>query len=202
MNSDKSDKAANRSGLPWLVPLLVILIGAFVLARRGFFDSDGSGKSSPAVGRPAPELSLVELSPAMSTVDVSSADVVLLHFWGTWCPPCRLEYPELVEMAAQFEDDPAFRFLPVSCPNGQETVESLQQQTTRYFQRQSIDSPAFADPRGITRRSVAERLAQNTFYFPTSILIDPDGRIAGVWEGYAPGTVAEIESAIRRLLNR
>ena len=155
-----------------------------------------------AVGKPGPELDLVELADGLSLTPIARPDgqVVLLHFWGTWCPPCQKEYPQLVELASKFEREKTFRFVPVSCEGQPDTFEGLWDKTSQYFVSQGLTSPAYADPRGVTRRSVAERLAQPSLYFPTSILIDARGKIAGVWEGYTPETVSQIEGAVRTLL--
>ncbi len=34
-----------------------------------------------------------------SFADVTKGKVVLLNFWGTWCPPCRMEIPDLVKLS-------------------------------------------------------------------------------------------------------
>jgi hypothetical protein len=90
----------------------------------------------------------------------------------------------------------------VSCEGGRgETFNDLRKKTSDYFLSEGIDGPAFADPQGITRRSTAERLERGSMSYPTSLVIGPDGQIAGVWEGYAPGAVDQMESLIERLLD-
>lgn len=68
----------------------------------------------PAAGTPAPEKT--EGKPAnldltlkdMHGKDVRLADykgdVILLNVWATWCGPCQLEIPELVETYAKYKD--------------------------------------------------------------------------------------------------
>lgn len=182
--------------------MLPIAIVAAVLVLLAV--SRSSSPDHAAVGKPAPDVDLVRLDDDLDLLPVTPPDdqVVLLHFWGTWCPPCQQEYPHLVEMASRYADSDAFRFLPVTCEGQPETFDNLWAETAGYFRRTGVESPAYADPRGLTRRSTAERLDQPSLYYPTSVLIDTQGNIAGVWEGYRPDTVEEIETTLRGLLDR
>ena len=37
-------------------------------------------------------------------MDAYKGKVVLLNFWGTWCPPCRLEIPGFIELQNTYRD--------------------------------------------------------------------------------------------------
>ncbi len=157
-----------------------------------------------ALGKPAPRLDLIRLGDTMEMNDLTiplQDRVTLLHFWGTWCSPCRAEYPRLVEVVSKLESDERFQFVPVSCQGSSgETLHGLWKKTSAFLMQESINSPAFADPRGVTRMSLADRFEQPHLYFPTSVLIRSDGKIAGVWEGYTESGVDEIEELAKRLI--
>ncbi len=163
-----------------------------------------SGPDSPAIGKPGPRMDLVRLAsnPLEGRVDtLRRGEVALIHFWGTWCGPCKMEYPELAEMVKDLEQNEKFRFLSVSCEAGRgETFEVLRQKTEDYFSSEGIAGAVYADPQGTTRLSTAQRLGRNEMFYPTSIVVDADGNIAGVWEGYAPGSVDEMKLLVKRLL--
>ena len=184
----------------WLIPLALILVVLVIAGRRNALVPGGD---SPSIGKPAPQIDLVSLSADLQlpAYQWQPGRVTLLHFWGTWCGPCMMEYPQLSEMAGQFRLDERFDFVPVTCEYGSgETFEGLWNKTHEYLQSNRIDSAAYADPRGVTRRSAAERLQRDSLFYPTSMLIDHQGEIAGVWEGYTPDAVDQIKVVTDRLI--
>lgn len=61
----------------------------------------GSGSSVSGV---APALSLVNVAGGKTDLAELHGQVVVVNFWGTWCPPCREEIPEISEWSAEHPD--------------------------------------------------------------------------------------------------
>ncbi len=200
---DSDSPPSARRGWPILpVALLILVAGIFVVSRSQF--ASRSGQTHEAIGKPAPELHLMRLStePFPEIIrSVPQSKVVLVHFWGTWCGPCKVEYPHLAMMAEVMQSDDHFRFLSVSCEGGPETFEGLRTKTIDYLETIDASTEVYADPDGRTRHSALERLSQPHIYYPTSIVIDREGKIRGVWEGYSENGVDEMRSMIESLLD-
>jgi len=57
-----------------------------------------------ALGEPAPNFSVLDVSNRMvSLSDYRGRKVVLLDFWATWCPPCRMEMITLDSLQKKFK---------------------------------------------------------------------------------------------------
>jgi cytochrome c biogenesis protein CcmG/thiol:disulfide interchange protein DsbE len=95
--------------------------------------------------------------------------VVLVNFWATWCPPCRVETPALVDLHANYADR-GFTIAGI-------TMDDEPQDAV----------PAFVSKYGISypilTPTVQLSLIDRVEALPTSILIDKSGRIARTYVG-------------------
>jgi cytochrome c biogenesis protein CcmG/thiol:disulfide interchange protein DsbE len=66
--------------------------------------ADAMLTSSPLLGKPAPEFKLEDLSGKPVTLADYKGKALLINFWATWCGPCKLETPWIVELRNQYAD--------------------------------------------------------------------------------------------------
>lgn len=48
---------------------------------------------------------------------------IFLHFWATWCPPCRNELPDLQKIYDEYNSKVDFLF--ISCDNEKRTIDTF-----------------------------------------------------------------------------
>ena len=66
-------------------------------------DSANEGANiSPLVGKPAPAFILTDLSGNKVSLSNFKGKAVLINFWATWCGPCKLETPWIVELRNKY----------------------------------------------------------------------------------------------------
>jgi thiol-disulfide isomerase/thioredoxin len=87
-----------------IVLTVAALIGVTVYADRATRLSSNHkvalrGDSSE---KPAPEIKLKDLDGKDVTLSDYKGQVVLLNFWATWCDPCRVEIPWLIDLQAKY----------------------------------------------------------------------------------------------------
>jgi thiol-disulfide isomerase/thioredoxin len=111
--------------------------------------------------------------------------VVLLNFWATWCPPCREEIPELIDLETRYKD----RFLVIGISmDDPEDVGRVK----RFSEKEGVNYPIVMASREIlTEYGGVPAL-------PTSFVVNTDGKIVQKHVGLYPTFVYETE--LRSLL--
>ncbi|MCP4260630.1 MAG: DUF4432 family protein [Planctomycetes bacterium] len=56
-------------------------------------------------GKPAPNFTVTDLAGKKHQLSDYRGKKVLIVFWTTWCAPCRLEIPHLIELRKTFDED-------------------------------------------------------------------------------------------------
>jgi cytochrome c biogenesis protein CcmG/thiol:disulfide interchange protein DsbE len=195
----RAEKTGCLGGVAFAAVLLAVVAAALAFAMIRWRAAVPRALTRPAVGQRLPRLQLQPLTGGGKPVglDGLAGRIVLLNFWGTWCPACLAELPDMAWIAEKFRNRPDFSFLAVSC--GQTLPEDLGQlrlDTTTLLFSEHIPMPTYADPGGITRRSVDRIVGLKTL--PLTLILDRGGVIRGVWVGRA--SKGELEELIGQLL--
>ncbi|HEX3821648.1 MAG TPA: cytochrome c biogenesis protein CcdA [Candidatus Sulfotelmatobacter sp.] len=85
--------------------LVVVAVVAAAMLYFGVHMSRGEGNEAPPIlGKttPAPDFTLESLDGQSVTLSGLRGKAVLLNFWATWCGPCKIETPWLVELQDQY----------------------------------------------------------------------------------------------------
>ncbi len=105
-------------------------------------------------------------------------------------------------MLKGYQANPRVDFLSVTCgPSGDEPVQDLWAQTGKFYESNDIeDLPTFSDPTAATQMATVDVLSEPGMLYPTTMIIGPDSRIAGVWLGYDEKAIDKMKSLIDELL--
>jgi len=154
--------------------ILVGLAGsAYCYPERAFLDRSGK------------DFSLKDLSSKKVHLSDFKGKVVLINFFATWCPPCRLEIPELVEIYNQNKKK-GLIILGVS----------LDMEKAPFVLKGFVRDMKIPYPILIGTQEVAERYEVSGI--PTTVVINKDGKIHKRFKGLVP--TEHLETAIKALL--
>jgi cytochrome c biogenesis protein CcmG/thiol:disulfide interchange protein DsbE len=129
----------------------------------------------------APEVTLKDLDGKEVSLSQMKGKVVLVNFWATWCEPCRVEIPWLIEMQQKYGAK-GFTVLGIAMDDEGRSVVAPFVQKER-FEVAGGDKAQMNYPIVIGNDAAADKFG-GLFGYPTSVLIDKDGkqikRITGI----------------------
>ena len=153
--------------------------------QKGYVSGDGAVESIPAAKRGAPvELTGELLDGTKWDIASTRGKVLVLNVWGSWCAPCVAEAPDLQKTWAGIQADqvPA-QFLGID------------------FREDPARGAAFATKAGITYPSLSDEsgvtilaLQGKAPTVPTTLVLDPEGRIAARVNG--PATASTLRGLV------
>ena len=133
---------------------------------------NSAGKSN-AAGKPAPEVTLKDLDGKDLSLGQYKGKVVLVNFWATWCEPCQVEIPWLIEMQQKYAAK-GFTVLGIAMDEDGARVVSPWVNKERFDVNGSKSQMNY--PIVIGNDSAADKFG-GLLGYPTSILVTRDGKI-------------------------
>ncbi|MFY9553956.1 MAG: redoxin domain-containing protein [Blastocatellia bacterium] len=133
----------------------------------------------------APEFSVTTSEGEYLALEDLRGKVVLLDFWGTWCPPCVASVPSLRSLHKRFEKEPAFVMIGISSDSEGEKWRAFIAENKMVW-RQHWD------------RDHRVQRAFNVRAFPTYILIDGEGIVRFRSIGSSWERTGTLDDAIRK----
>lgn len=172
---------------PLRLLLAVLLLGPALSAcahagstgDKGYVDGQGVLTRLPVAQRrtPGPVSGRTLEGRRVSLSDYRGRTVVL-NVWGSWCPPCRKEAPTLAAAARALHRDGVV-FLGIN------TRDASPEQGLAFQRRYRVPYPSLYDPAG--RTLLAFRGTLTPTAIPSTVVIDPRGRVAASVLGEVPG---------------
>jgi peroxiredoxin len=127
------------------------------------------------VEKPAPDFSALTLDGrTVSLADFRGQKKVVVAFWASWCGPCRLEMPSLIQFYKNNHSDSSdFEILAVS-------IDEDPKDAANFATAMKLNFPVLVDP----RQKMAN--AYGVEGIPTMFIIDKAGKVIFGRAGYDP----------------
>ena len=138
------------------------------------------------IGKTAPDFTLKSMAGPNLKLSEMTGNVVLINFWASWCGPCREEMPLLNALHKKYEPL-GFTVLGV---NVEEDVNAAK----GFLKNFPVDFPVLLD-----NTNQVSKLYQ-VIAMPTSVVVDRDGNMRYLHQGYKSGDEAKYQQMVKKLV--
>ncbi len=189
-----------RSVLPFVISGIVLVgIGLGLVYMKTRDQGNAQYASSKAGGqlsgfirletpREMPEINFTDAKGGPLKLAAWKGRVVLLNIWATWCPPCRKEMPTLNRLQEELGGKD-FEVVALSVDKGGPDVPE------RYLRKYK-----FSALKVYNDKAIAVRRKLGIRGYPTTLLIDRQGREVGRLAGPAEWDSDEFKTLIREII--
>ena len=155
----------------------ILLMPLFILCACGRVRSEAASA--------APDVSLRDMDGKVVAISGFKGKVIILDFFATWCPPCRQEIPDFVELQKQYGAQ-AFTMVGVSLTPASDVRP--------FAEKAGINYPILID------NDEASKAYGPIRSIPTTFVIDKEFNIVKKYIGYT--SKETFESDIKELLSK
>ncbi|NOZ03571.1 MAG: TlpA family protein disulfide reductase [FCB group bacterium] len=171
---------------------LMVFLGVFIFNGCGQGQKEESAANEPLALatkaksiRPsgavkAPDFTLATVEGDWVTLKSLRGKVVLLNFWGTWCPPCRKEIPDFVKLYDKYNED-GLEIVGITLTSGSPS------DIKKFMEEYNMNYIVLTDIKGNETQMVTQSYGKATGRpingIPTTFIIDREGYIVKSYIG-------------------
>jgi peroxiredoxin len=163
----------------------LLLISIFVLTDAGTAVSASRGS---LLGSRAPDFALRDMKGNYVSLTAMRGKVVVLNFWATWCPPCKLEMPSLNRLYNDYRTK-GIEVVAISTDSSEKGIRN-------YLGETRLSLRILQDQDGRISR------LYGVYSLPTTYVIDQSGMVVLHYMGEQNWDSLEIRSKLEALLKR
>ena len=147
-------------------------------------------QATVAVGEKAPAFELPTLPEGATPLRLADfkGKVVYVDFWASWCGPCRISFPVLESLRTEFNEQ-GFEVVAIN-------VDEFEEDALGFLEDLPVSYPVVADPEGNTPQ------LYGILGMPTGFLVDRDGVVRRVHQGFRKSDSKKIRAEILELLEQ
>jgi peroxiredoxin len=136
----------------------------------------------------APDFTLQDLSGKSVSLSQYNGSIVVLDFWATWCPPCRMSIPELVKLQDQYRDK-GLVILGISV----DSTDTKNAYLSSFKEKFKINYPILR----VDEKTISQYFGNSEISIPILFIINRKGIVVDMHSGYSPGAV---EKSLKKIL--
>lgn len=153
--------------------LLICCSIAFLAAAQKAAAGEGHAMEpfvvkAPKEKTPAKDFRLKDIAGNEVTLESFKGKVVILHFWASWCEPCKIEFPALKRLSELFRDK-GLVVVGIS--------EDSRERTIPFVKERGVAFPILFDQYGGVMRDYRVSV------IPVSVIVNRDGSVEGTLVG-------------------
>ncbi|MGZ0230024.1 MAG: TlpA family protein disulfide reductase [Acidimicrobiales bacterium] len=166
----------------WMVGPVAVVVGVLLLILATADPAPNALGSGAVLGEVAPLVQGPTADGGSFDLDDQRGRWVVVNFFASWCPPCRLEHPELTEFVARHEQSDAV-LVSVAMTDRQEDILA-------FFDELGGNWPVLYDD---TTTAVIDYAVTAP---PTTFLVTPNGVVVEQFIG--PVTADQLDASMAR----
>ena len=177
-----------KNNILYLILIVAMAVVAFVPGVKGFlkdtFFPVAALENAVTVDEHDYDVMLKGINtPSTNLKNFRGQKLLFLNFWGTWCPPCRKEWPTIQKLYDSKKDKMDFVLI---------AMQDKEEDVVKFLKENNYTVPVY-----IAQSPINEKILPKVF--PTTFVLGKDGRILLKEDAYRDWNASSVHEFLDNL---